>query len=124
MVQKSIEKMENKEKFIIVLLLLFSLNVTGQRTFKIHNDVNCSKKGKTLATLKNIKGELILGTDNVITYRKNNEIFKIIPCNLPKIVDNRSNIKVQFSGRILEGNIAVKSIGATIVLTKLVLLNN
>jgi hypothetical protein len=100
-----------------LVLALFSTLLKAQ-TVALSN-TTCLKDKKTLGTMKNVTGDLVLAKHYIVVTEKNGETSKIVPCNLPIIKTTKKAIKIRFSGFTKEGNIAVKAFGADIVLTKL-----
>ena len=111
------------KKIILItsLCAIFFNVINSQNIVYGLKDIPCLSKSRTLATLSSVKGRLVLKKGfYVITYQNKGETFTLVPCNLPIIKTKKNSIKILFSGKLQEGNPAIKALGANIILTKLV----
>lgn len=112
------KKLKNVYIFFIICIF-YSNNVLSQKTIELDN--TCRDESSIIDTFKNRTGVLVLGKPNLIFLGSSKNQSKIIPCNAPPIKSKNKSIKILFSGGIKEGHSAMKAMGATILLTHLVI---
>jgi hypothetical protein len=102
---------------VLGLMLLLVPKLKGQKRGLLVFKGDCSSHLKTIQTLTHQEGILFLHYGSlVIRYKKG----KLIPCNM--LDKSRYNCKILFSGKIKEGDPAVKAFGSIVTLTQVVYL--